>query len=331
MESLRLLLHDRTELAERGIGWRAARDLLAHNRLTRVRPGLVVFTSDWAGLTPEQRLVLRAHALDRISRRVHVASHLTALALHGLPVVFADVDHVHTTARTERSGSLAGVIRHRGPLADGEITELCGLLCTTVERTLADVARSQRPETAIPAIDAALRAAADARGGAAAEQLRDEARWIAGRAAYGSQAARRAIDFGDARAQRAGESVSRVRLAQIGFALPSLQVPVRAPGGGTYFVDFGLDDVDVFGEFDGRGKYVDAALLAGRTPEQALLDEKQREDWIRGVTGRRVVRWGWEHVTTAASLERRLAQFGVRPSTRRQRDAARQPTASART
>ena len=39
----------------------------------------------------------------------------------------------------------------------------------------------------------------------------------------------------------------------------------------------------------------------GRSLEQVMLDEKAREDWIRGTTNRRFPRWGSEHITTSAA------------------------------
>ncbi|MCC2033374.1 hypothetical protein [Microbacterium allomyrinae] len=312
-------LLDRQDLAERGIGWRKAAELRERKVLTMVRPGICVFTDEWATLTPEERMRLRARAVERSSRNVHIFSNLTALAQHGLPVVFADVSGVHTTARRERGGALAGVVRHRGPLRDDEIVEVDGMLCTSIERTLADVARTQRRETSVSAIDAALRSVSvherkyDEN---AAGVLRDKALVISTRASHGPSRARRALSFGDGRAELPGESISRVRLVQLGFDIPRLQVAVRAPNGGNYYVDLGLDDVESLAEFDGKGKYSDPKFLAGRTPQQALDDEKAREDWIRGVTGLKLVRWQWEHITTPEELGRRLAHFGVRPPRR---------------
>ena len=43
-------------------------------------------------------------------------------------------------------------------------------------------------------------------------------------------------------------------------------------------------------------KLTDPAMLRGRTPAQALRDEKRREDRLRA-TGPRVVRWGHEDLT----------------------------------
>jgi hypothetical protein len=54
-------------------------------------------------------------------------------------------------------------------------------------------------------------------------------------------------------------------------------------------------------------------MRAGKSLEQVLLAEKQREDWIRGLTQYRFVRWGAEHSATPARLAARLKSFGIVP------------------
>jgi hypothetical protein len=101
-----------------------------------------------------------------------------------------------------------------------------------------------------------------------------------------------------------------MRLARVHMTTAS---PRRISDGRPYFVDFGLADVCSFGEFDGRTKYLDEALRSGRTVEQVLLAEKQREDWIRGRTQWRFARCGSEHIVTPAALAARLAAFHITP------------------
>ena len=54
-------------------------------------------------------------------------------------------------------------------------------------------------------------------------------------------------------------------------------------------------------------------MRAGRKTEQVLMDEKHREDVIRGVTGWRPIRWGSEHIRDLDVFARRLQSFGIRP------------------
>ncbi|GAA1995740.1 hypothetical protein GCM10009777_35250 [Microbacterium pumilum] len=181
-----------------------------------------------------------------------------------------------------------------------------------------DVARTVRTEPALVVADAALRLTAVTgrrQNDDRAEEWREALRTRAGRArgARGIRSLLGIVEFANGLAESPGESVSRLQLARVGFAIPRLQVRVPGPQGSFYWVDFALDDVNAFGEFDGQGKYLDESQRSGRSLEQVMLDEKAREDWIRGTTDRRFPRWGSEHITTSTALAARLAAFGIRP------------------
>ena len=75
-----------------------------------------------------------------------------------------------------------------------------------------------------------------------------------------------------------------LRLSELGFASPSLQVAVAGPRGKTYWLDFGLDESNAWGEFDGKVKYRELAAASGRSSREVVEAEKRREDWIRGTT-----------------------------------------------
>lgn len=80
-------------------------------------------------------------------------------------------------------------------------------------------------------------------------------------------------------------------------------------------MDIALEQSRTFIECDGRSKYVDDELRGQRSAELVVLDEKAREDWVRGVTGWRVVRVMSEHVATldaAASYFRAMGLYGRR-------------------
>ncbi len=267
--------------------------------------------------SPEARLVARARALATTSTTPPVFSHETAAALHGLPLYRSSKERVHVIVAHERPGAASGVIRHRGELRDEDVTEVDGLRCTRLPRTVADMARTATFEQAVTVADAALRRRCAAPHGTYDDQraawFREEVLAIARRSPHGRTRAERVLAFADGRAELPGETISRIRLASLGFRRPRLQVPVRAPGTGWYYVDFGLDDADAFGEFDGAIKYLDGRMLDGRTAADVFDREKQREDWIRGSTQRRFVRWGWPHLECADTLRVRLASFGVLP------------------
>jgi hypothetical protein len=189
---------------------------------------------------------------------------------------------------------------------------------TSLARTVFDICTSEKLETAVAVADAALRQAAQHGTSRrldleAAEVLRQDldARAVAAPGRRNIRRARFIIAFADARADGPGESASRLYLRWLGFPPPDLQVPIPGPHGETYEVDFGLGSA--WGEFDGAFKYTDPRFLRGRTPERALADEKEREDWIRGTTGKSFARWQDPHMPDAAALGRRLAAFGIAP------------------
>ncbi|MEV4687606.1 hypothetical protein [Microbacterium sp. LWH3-1.2] len=290
---------------------------VAGGELTRLRIGVYVDTAAWNAATPEDRAIARAHALALTSPTAPVVSHETAAAAHGLPLYRADRRRVHVIAPHSRPGAAGGVIRHRGELRDDDVVEIDGLRITSLARTISDVARTASFEQAVTVADAALRrqfvAGPHEYDFDGAERFRREVLVIAGRSAHGLTRARRVLEFADGRAQLPGESISRIRLREIGFRVIGLQVAVPGRGIHPYFVDFGLDEANAFGEFDGAIKYVDGKLLDGRTSSQVFDEEKQREDWIRGTTQRSYARWGWPHLATVVDLRTRLEAFSIRP------------------
>lgn len=311
------------DLAEISSSSRTIARALAAGELQRVRPGVFVRGDAVESFTREEHAIVRGRALDTVSQRRPILSHLTAAAAHGLPLWdVGETVPVHVIAPSKRPGATVDTVRHRGELDDDEIVEINGMLCTSLSRTVADVARTAGRTTAACIADAALRQVAfDGHGryrGAEADTFREAAKEVAGRSAHGVARARGVLGFADGRAHLPGESVSRLHLVELGFAPPRLQAPVAAPGGGWYWVDMALDDVNAFGEVDGKGKYRDELVRQGLTAEEVLDREKQREDWIRGITQRRMARWGIAHIRSAATLGARLAAFGiVAPQSRR--------------
>lgn len=314
------LIRSRRALAQ--AGWRE-RDIDGEARgglLHQIRRGWYIEAEQWARLWAEGKHLAHVIAVARDARSAVVMSHESAAVVWDLPLYRTKPGRVHvTTGSPLRISSGADVRRHIAPFSPGDTTVKDGLRVTTLARTVFDTIRTLRPEAAVAVADAAERLMAargrewdqDALGSWRADIARrvDEAS-----GARGIRQARWVVPFADGRAQLPGESVSRLQLTRIGFTALDLQVPVRAQGGGWYFVDFGMRAVDAFGEFDGKTKYLDEAKRHGLTVAEVLLAEKRREDWIRGTTQKRLARWGDEHIGSPAQLASRLAAFGIRPA-----------------
>lgn len=312
------MLRSTAQLIEAGMSERRLHGMVARGELVRLRRGWFVSREQWNGLWPEGRHLLRLLAVARDSGEGCLAAGVSAAVLWDLPFYRIEPRKVHMIVPMPRqSKTTAHVVRHHVEIADRDIVLRHGIRCTSLGRTVLDLACQLSPEAALAAADAAMRMLTVA--GASYDQERAGA-WRAelSRAADASSArdirqARRIISFCDGRAQLPGESVSRLQLHRLGFRRISLQVPIPRPRRDPFFVDFGLDDVGVLAEFDGEGKYLDPALRGDRGTAEVVLEEKRREDWIRGVTQKPFVRWGYSHILTSRALGDRLAAFGVSP------------------
>ncbi|GEB47393.1 hypothetical protein DEU35_1728 [Microbacterium sp. AG157] len=313
-------LFSRDELSERGVSDAEMRKAGAAGDWHRIQAGVYIARKEWEAARPSDRhrfAVLAA--VDRSRDAVGVLSHLSAAVLHGLPVYRFREEPVHTTVpRASHPPSGRTIRRHTGVLDPADAVVVDGIRCTSLERTVLDIACTQPREVALSCADGALRRVSvkDRRFDPDAQALwRDVMRERVERARgrRGVRAAEWIVDFADGRAELPGESVSRLQLHRLGFRRLDLQVAVKGPRGFDYFVDIALPDAQTFWEFDGEVKYRDVSMRRGRSVEDVLLDEKRREDWIRGVTQWRVCRGGFADIVSPEALAARLAAFGVRP------------------
>lgn len=313
------LVRSREDLILNGWTDRSIAAAVRAKTMVHMRRGWYIDAEERRGLTPEEQHRTQVIAVARDSEGGAAMSHTSAGVLWRLPFYRIEFTRVHmTTDSPRRISSAPDVLRHVAPLPTEDLVVIDGIRCTSLSRTVFDLCRTLPLEASVAVADAAERLMGerirewdvdaiaswraglqDRLGGAAGARGVRQARWVA--------------DFADGRAQLPGESVSRLQLRRLGFAPPDLQVPVPGPAGKMYFVDFGLEDAHAFGEFDGKGKYLDDAMRSGRTIEQVMIDEKEREDWIRGTTHRPLARWGSTHIRTASDLAARLAAFHITP------------------
>jgi hypothetical protein len=306
---------ERNRWNERDIA-RALRD----GALRRLQRNRYVLGADWEDLWPESRHrleVIAAFAEMRDGGRV--ASYESAAVVWDLALYRHTPSAVHvTTSHGVHVSGRAGLRRHNDALPEQDVTTHLGIRCTTMDRTVFDLSRSLSFEAAVVVADAALRRAAfdgTAYDLDAAEEWRNRmlARAARGSGLRGVRQAVAVISFADGRSESPPESVGRTQLMRLGYKRLRLQTRVPGPDGREFRVDIEIEDAGAFLEIDGMTKYRDEAMRSGRSLEDVLLDEKRREDWIRGTTQRRFVRAEEKHVATAELLGRRLASFGVHP------------------
>lgn len=294
----------------------------ADGELIRLHSGRYVRAADNDGFIEDRHLRAVAAVNSRRTTSSAPFSHASAAALWGLPLFryIPDAVHVSDARHNGVVRRARGVARHEVSVPPEDITAIAGVPCTSLARTVFDVARTLPLASALAIADAALHLVAwdpedHVYDEVAASEWTDAMaeRITRARGGRGIRQARWINTFADGRAQLPGESMSRLLLHDLGFAPPRLQVRLT-DSSRTYFVDFGLDEVGAWGEFDGEGKYTDARWRGEHTPWEVVRAEKEREDWIRATTHRPLVRWGMQHLAAPVTLGRRLAEFGIRPS-----------------
>lgn len=306
----------RSALNADGVHDRSIADEVRRGAWLRIARGVYASAAVHAEWSADERHLARATAAALTARaRRPVFCGVTAAALLGIPSYNIGHERVHIALqRPSRVHSTRLIHRHETGLTAEEIVEVGGLLCTSPERTLVDVARFASTEQAVVVLDAGIRQlfAGDDNGPEEAwreEQLAALSRMPGER---GAALARARLTFADQRSESVAESLSRLQLRRLGYAV-ELQVAVPSPSGAAYRVDFELLGRRTFGEVDGAAKYTDAALRGSRSAADVVLAEKRREDWIRGATGYGVVRWDFETSRSARALGERLRAFRVPP------------------
>ncbi|WIE60329.1 hypothetical protein DEI97_011210 [Curtobacterium sp. MCLR17_032] len=295
---------------------RRGRDLAAaadRGALVRLAPGRFVDADRWRAADARVRHLARIDAIDELVAPRLVLSHVSALALHGLPWSgeFPEVVDVIDPER-ETSQSLRLLRKHPGKNRPMRLARtLSGRAVSDLSSTVVDIALTQELRRSVPVLDVALHRGVD--------RAALRARLDASSAVHGRDRARFAIDFADARSGSVGESVARVALDELGAPRPELQAEFRDAAGFVARVDFWFPDHGIVLEFDGAAKYRDPAMrAAGLTAEDVLLQEKRREDRLRRVPDvRQVGRFGWPETQDPARLRALLLGTGLPLEARR--------------
>ena len=251
----------------------------------RIAPGSFVLAQEWRRLLPMQRHRVRVlEVLRRLPSSV-VISHAAAAALWGIDVLGDWPDRVDTTIDRRSGGRSSGIVRRRVlglddvariPFGRHEIT--------TPAQTALDLARTLPFVRGVSAVDQARWLG---RPGGALATFEDIHRLLAASTGHrGDARAGLALAASADLAANARESQSRVVIAQLGFPEPRLQERRVLPDGTEVHGDFYFPQFDHWGELDGNGKYLDAAMRNGRSVAEVVMAEKRRENAIRRlVTG----------------------------------------------
>lgn len=276
----------------------------------RIARGVYLDAAAWHALSDDAKYAARVKGILLTRRFRAVASHWSAAVLHGLPIVGRWPEDVHITIPGPGGGVRVGIVRHTCRLDDSDIVEVDGMFATSVARTVLDIATVASRFTAVAMADRALHI--DRFGRRQPLATKDElfALWERMLPFRGHVRSRDVIEFAETRAESPLESVSRVTMREIGCPPPELQVSHHDEAGFIGDTDFAWPGFGVVGEADGARKYLDPDILRGRSPGQAVLDEKDREDRLRALD-LTVRRWGWDVACDPGRLRERLASAGL--------------------
>lgn len=301
-------------LAEPGLtSARSLRRDVQLGHFMRVRRGVFTSVGKWDATSDRERTRARIAAVVHTRRNNVVLSHESAALLWGLPHVgrrpeFVELADARGTAPRTRNG----IRWRRTPYDPAEIVELDGFLVTGLAQTLVDLSCSRRFTNAVAAVDAALAGRLE---GAWIPHVEVDATSLIDRldadGRRGRRRGRAAISFADRRSESVGESVSRANMHLLGFPPPLLQVEFDRADGRVDRVDFDWPDYQLFGEFDGDGKYLRPEYTRGRSIDEILLDEKKRADGIRRRHNRRDARWDWGIAISPPRLRSALLEAGL--------------------
>lgn len=234
----------------------------------RVLPGVHVPRT--AELTVRDRCV----AAFLWSGRRGVISGAAAAAIHGADWVDAatviDLNHANPRAP-------AGVMTRQETLDNNEVVDIDGLLVTSVERTVFDLARFGSVAEAVGRLDALARAVEFK-----ADDVLELSECHPG--APGRLWVPDVLDLVDAGAQSMQESYWRMRILAGGFPRPQTQLPVLRPDGYSYYyLDMGWQDLGVAAEYDGeQHRLVDRQYTNDILRSEFIAREYRRVRIVKG-------------------------------------------------
>lgn len=284
------------------------RRLLDSGQLQRIAPGSFVQREKWDAASPLVRHAQRAwEAAARLTPGA-IFANAAAAALAGIDLLGDWPTRVEVAVAESTGGRATHLIQRRSrryPVT--EVIPWGRHFVTVPARTVLDIAASRPFADGVAAMDQALWEGRRPKALLTLDELRDAAAAFVGR---GALRARRAADFALPGAANVRESQSRVLIDALGFPPPVIQHRFVLRSGRVAYPDFWWPDYRVLGELDGMQKYFDEEMLAGRTPKQALADEKDREDELRREVGV-VARWRVKTLERPAMLWDILSAAGL--------------------
>jgi hypothetical protein len=235
-------------------------------------------------------------ALAATARRPPIFAVESAAALHGIPVVgeWPVLPRVGVSGVPARRPRVLTSVRWE-PLPEGDIVEIGCYRATSAGRTAIALAAERGAESGVVALDHVV--------GELGVDPGELASWVAHHRPFaGVGHVDVSLRIATGRSESVLESLSLLRIHQLGFPRPEQQVEFRLDGQ-RFRVDFYWPEFGVIGEADGRSKYDSA-------PADVVWNEKIREDLLRS-GGRGFARWNWDEAWAGSALALKLERAGL--------------------
>lgn len=274
--------------------------------------GLYADRAFWKRLDPSEQALLLARGLQALHPDWVFCGPTAAMAL-GVDVSTPLLERLHIgCVRNATRGADHLICRHAylpSELTGASVDVASGIRVTEPNQTVFDCLRRHDFPYALGIADSALRTGLVDQS--SLERFIDDRR----PRIHGKSKAKATLAWADARSENGGESIARARMILLGYVVPELQVevPKVEVAGNPWRADYcwmRADGSVILGELDGKCKYQDERILAGKTTVEALTQERLRESRI-SLYDAAVMRFSFEltrHPTEFAAL---LDAYGV--------------------
>lgn len=255
--------------------------------LIRPQRGLYVRRDTWNELTSFERYLMRIRTLSSLHPEWVFCSY-SAAVVHGIePPRFA-MNRIHIISSGTRTNP--GIHRHHCRNVETEVHNRIRVV--TIEHAAQACIEEMPFPYALGIADAALRVknleADDLIHALGRLQRKHEQK------AYAADV----IPYADKRSENGGESYARAIMIEQGVMLPDLQVEHYDPICNCVYRDdyeWDLASYRVSGELDGKQKYTKIAREQGKTIEDVMREERQRESRLRNL-GMKFARFNFNQV-----------------------------------
>ena len=281
--------------------------LVSRGGLVAPMSGMFARPEYWEKLSVGERHLHVARALSK-KHPSWVFSHHTAALAYGLHVGYRDIGAVHRSLARGASSRTRGIVNHIVGERSSDIVS--GLRVTLPEQTVFDCLCSTDFRQGLAIADSSCRFL-----GMNPERLATVVESYASPHSRGIKTARLAAEYADSRSESGGESIARAMMIMLGYMIPELQVEIPDPvyESAHYRADFLWELSNgrkIVGELDGREKYINEEMTAGRDLFDIINDERLRESRIRE-QGYAIMRMSFHEAVRVPTFVRILEYAGI--------------------